>query len=361
MVNARKFILSVLSVVCSLSLLATTATAEDVPEKAKWEEPRSVTIKQDTGNLVYWVEPGPRKLSKEVFGTPKDPKRTVDEMLEEAKEGVTEFPDGAPGPVLQLLKDMPVLVSAPLKHRETNKKGTEYSVYSDPVPSSSSGTPLSFNPEKNGYFQVKLTDRVKNDLKGGPGNTHDKASFISEFHDPDGNHYRIVLDHLVQPPMPRYKTGNGVLLDRELHGNEGTGTPLMPRQYTHAAFWGMGDIYINGEYRGRRLTHLMTTEVVRDKDYNLALDEELPLDSDELHVSEQPHHTHLMIAPVEPYKPMPVLGSLFGLGPTAPRHAPVPTEYELENGNKQGVIHMMFEQDEITNSQNVQFEERFMP
>ncbi len=204
-----------------------------------------------------------------------------------------------------------------------------------------------------------MIDKVKTDLPGGPFNTHDQVTFETTFHDPDGNKYRVEIDRLVQPPLPRYKTGNGVVLDRYLHGKTGTGTPLMPREYTLGAFWSMGKLYVNGEYRGTRLTHLMTTQVVRDRDYNLVLDKELPLGENRRHIPDRKHHTHLMIAPVKPYKPMPVVGSLLGLGPTAPKFAPVPTEHTLESGKKQPVIHVMFEQDEIVDTKNVSLNEAF--
>ena len=90
----------------------------------------------------------------------------------------------------------------------------------------------------------------------------------------------------------------------------------MPREYTHGAFWGFGDLYVNGEKKGTWMTHLI-------------------------------------MLPIEPCKPMPVLSPLLGLGPTAPRHAPVETAYELPNGESQPFIHMMFEQDTITEADNV--------
>lgn len=347
----RSGLLSVLMAV--LMVLAGCATKSDQIAGDDRRTPKStVTVKQDWGKTVYWVKPGPRRLSREVFGTPENPKFTVKQALREAKKGTAEFPDGAPGPVLQLIKDLPILVAAPVKHRLENSRGTRYTKFTHPTPFSNSAEPLGFSKDENGYFEARLVDNVKSDQPGGPMNTHDKVDFETVFHDPQGNKYRVEIAHLVQPPLPRYETGNGVVLDRVLHGKTGTGTPLMPRQYSHAAFWSMGKIYVNGEYRGKRLTHLMTTQVVRDRDYRLALDEDLPLGRSNRHIPEQPHHTHLMIAPVKPYHPMPVLG-WFGLGPTAPKFSPVPTAFELENGRTQPFIHVMFEQDRITAAKNV--------
>lgn len=318
---------------------------------SKYESPRKVSVQQDWGKTVYWVKPGPRELSEDVFGTPGNPKFTVRQKIREAKKGTAEFPDGAPQPVIKLIKELPILVAAPRKFRQA--KGNNYTKFTHPTPFSNRAQPLGFSKSQNGYFKATLIDNVRTDRPGGPMNTNDKVEFETVFHDPSGNKYRVEIAHLVQPPMPGYETGNGVVLDTYLHGKTGTGTPLMPRQYTHAAFWSMGKIYVNGEFRGKRLTHLMTTQVVRDKDYELALDEELPLGPENRHIEDQPHHTHLMIAPVKPYHPMPVAGTWFGMGPAAPKFAPVPTEYSLGNGKKQPFIHIMFEQDEITQTRGV--------
>lgn len=353
---------SLLTVVVAVAVFVTgsAATGQQNVEEARRDQPAELVVKQDWEKTVYWVKPGKRELSRQVFGTPDNPQFTVKQALAEAKKGTAEFPDGAPGPVLQLIKDLPILVAAPVKHRRTNESGTRYTVFTHPTPFSDEAEPLPFSRDKNGYFKARLVDRVKTDLSGGPMNTHDEVEFETVFHDPDGNKYRVELAHLVQPPLPRYETGNGVILDRTIHGNTGTGTPLMPEEYTHAAFWAMGKLYVNGEYRGKRLTHLMTTQVVRNRDYELAIDEQMPLGPETRHIPDQPHHTHLMIPPVKPYHPMPVLGWWFGLGPTAPKFAPVPTAYELENGKKQPFIHVMFEQDEITHAEGVQLDEQFV-
>lgn len=354
----RRFGFTVLSMLLSSILVgcAMMGGNNNQLKQAQKNRPSEVTVKQDWGKTVYWVEPGSRRLSEEVFGTPQNPKFTVKEQINNARQGTAEFPEGAPGPVIQLIKDLPILVAAPMKHRQTNDRGTRFTVFTHPTPFSDKATPLGFSKDQGGYFNATLTDNVRSDLPGGPMNTHDKVDFETVFHDPDGNRYRVEIAHVVQPPLPGYETGNGVVMDTILHGNTGTGTPLMPREYTHAAFWAMGKIYVNGKMRGKRLTHLMTTQVVRDKDYKLALDEELPLGSDQRHIGDQPHHTHLMIPPVKPYHPMPVVGTMLGMGPVAPKYAPVPTAYELPNGKTQPFIHVMFEQDRITESRGVDLE-----
>jgi len=332
-----------ITMVLSAGLIAGCASQPE-PEGAL-QEPQVVTVKQDPGKLVYWVKPGPRvNLSEEVFGTPDNPKRYNVERYTEK----TDL-----GPIKQLIRDMPPLVAAPLGPRKMNEDGSKYTGFGAQTPFSNNAQPLPMGEDqKNGSFSATMVNNVAEDQPGGPFSAADELDFETEFHDPDGNHYRIEMQTLVQPPIPGYETGGGVVVDTQLHGTTGTGTPLMPKEYTHGAFWGFGDLYVNGEKRGTWMTHLMTTEVVRKDDYSLAIDEELPLSADERQIRSQPHHTHLIMLPVEPYKPLPVFGPLMGIGPTAPRHAAVETAYELPNGETQPFIHMMFEQDTVTRADN---------
>ena len=340
----RSFYFTAAAVLVAGGLLAACGGQTELREVAK-ESTSQVTVQQDWGSVAYWIEPGPRRLDSEVFGTPQDPKFTLKEKLAQGEEM------GLPGPIMDLMRDLPPLVSAPMPARETS--GGEFTMFTQPTIFSDNAVPLGFSEDDGARLEATLTDRVESDIPEEPFNTHDEVEMDLEFHDPDGNHYRVEMTRLVQPPLPGYETGNGVVLDRDLHGVTGTGTPLMPSEYTHAAFWGFGDLYVNGERRANRLVHLMTTEVVRNEEYELVFDGDLPLSSDERHIEDQTHHTHVVILPIETYKPMPMMGPLLGIGPTAPRHAPVPTEYELPNGQTQKAIHIMFEEDEITNTQNV--------
>ena len=70
----------------------------------------------------------------------------------------------------------------------------------------------------------------------------------------------------------------------------------MTRLYNYASFWGVGAISINeGEtVLENRLVHFVTTQMVRDIDYALALDEDTPLDEPYLGRN---HHTHGIFPP----------------------------------------------------------------
>lgn len=278
-------------------------------------------VTQQAGKVIYWVLPGPRDLEEEVFGTPDNPKALLEPKIQAAKEA------GGPPTVPELLQQVPIMVAAPEEGRRVTENG-EY-VFAQPTPFSNQARIV------EGQFEATFNDMVNSDPPGKPGETPDTAEFSAEFTDPQGNQYRVVLDHVVKPPFPGYETEGGVMLDSVHHGTTGTGSPLMPKVDTVAALWGVGELHINGEeVDDHRVMHVMTTEVVRNKDYELVHTEDLPLAPEERHISDQEHHTHLMMPPIK--------GS-----PQGPVFSPVPTAFELPNGENQPFLHIMFEQDEV--------------
>jgi plastocyanin len=294
---------------------------------------RDVTVRQEPGNAFYWVLPGERRLSPQVFGTPENPRRgsaLLESRIEQAK-GMPEPLDEA---VPQLLQDLPPLVAAPEAGREpigdsesdgiAQEKFTEPTLYSD-------------NAEvTSGSFEITYQDRQPYDLPGEPGDTTDSVDLDAQFTDPAGNEYEIEHDHVVQPPIPGYETGGGVMSGGWLHGITGTGSPLLTEVYTYGASWGVGNVRVNGEVAtedGFRVIHFMTTQTVRDERYRMALDEEMPLAPDET-IAGRIHHTHGVVLPIRPT-------------PDGPVFDPVPTAMELPNGETQPFIHAMWEQEEL--------------
>lgn len=306
-----------------------TSYLNQTPAKAQQSEQeplQQVTVKQDAGKIVYWVLPGPRRLSKKVFGTPEHPKMLVKEKIAAAEKAVVAHK--MPPSVPQLLKDLPILVGVPMMARQLDKDGNW--IIKKPMLFSDKARIIS------GSFTAHYTDMVKKDPPGPPPKTPDKASMEAKFTDPAGNHYRVVLDHVVKPPFPGYETEGGVMIDSRHHGATGTGSPPMLEVKTYAAFWGVGDVYINWKLaQPHRVMHMMTTEVVRDKDYKLALDEDLPLSPEQRHIKTQMTHTHLVVLPITPVK---------GQGPI---FKPLKTAFILPNGMPQPFLHIMFEQDQI--------------
>ena len=281
------------------------------------QEERALRAAQPEGRVVYWVTPGPRRIDPAVFGTPGDPRMTGRQAMSQA-----------PGPIKELLQDLPVLVGLPPQARGTTDDGSQYTRTTMPTPFGDSGQITS------GQFDIRYIDRQSGDNPGPPGNTTDAVEADISFTDPDGNRYRLEIDHVVQPPIPGYATDGGVIVDGTHHGTTGTGTPLMPQVYTYGAFWSLADVYVNGELADElKMTHCMTTETVRDSEYNLAFQDELPLALGDT-IAGQRHHTHCIV--------LPVTGT-----PDGPVYRPLQTAFELPNGQTQPFIHVMYEQDEI--------------
>ena len=188
----------------------------------------------------------------------------------------------------------------------------------------------------NGSFEVTYKDLQPYDLPAYPTSTIDNASVNVDFNDPAGNLYEIKLKKLYQPPFPGFESGGGVITDAWIHGNTGTDSPLFPTIFTYGAFWGVGDIIVNGTTMDEdKWVRFMTTQNVRDQNYNFTTSEELPLMSNET-FSGQIHHTHVIVSPIK-------------ITPEGPIFDPVKTEFTLPNGMKQPFIHVMFEQDKIVN------------
>jgi hypothetical protein len=300
----------------------------DVPIRFEQDDQRSgvhadwpgleLRVTQDSGETSHWVLPGRRRISEYVFGTPENPRRTGQHWVNVAE-----------GPAKSVLEEQTFQVGLPLEQRRTSSDGSSYTVteiltgYSDSA------------QEADGELDVTYVDRQPYDTPGDPGDTLDTGEVQATFRDPAGNRYEALLDHIVQPPFPPWETGGGVVTGTWLHGVTGTGTPLMPRLFNYGALWGVGALRVNGEVvEEGRVMHFMTTENVRKADsYALALDEELPLSEDEAYLGRQ-HHTHLFLPPIK-------------ATPEGPKPSPVPTAFELPNGETQPFVHFMWDEDTI--------------
>ncbi|MFB6372888.1 MAG: hypothetical protein ABEN55_07185 [Bradymonadaceae bacterium] len=271
------------------------------------------TVTQPKGQVTYWVTPGPRKLDT-YFGTKENPKLTATP------------PENAPKPVKQLLRDVPILVGVPEQAR-TYKNGEAFTKM--PTPFGNKGIPV-----EDSSLDLTYIDRQSDDKKGPPIKTADEVEADIQFTDPQGNAYTIEPKLVFQPPIPGYKTQGGVMTDDSHHGTTGTGTPLMPQVYTWGAMWSVADIKINGEVADKnKVVHCMTTETVRNKDYKLAMQDDLPLPDDQT-IAGQRHHSHCIALPIT-------------ITPQGPKHEPVQTAFELPNGKKQPFIHIMYENDQL--------------
>lgn len=316
------------------------ATLSTVAKETAGE--RRLTVKQDPGKVLYWVLPGHREIDPEVFGAP--PNLNADLLLETKLERARKQVEAGqmPHSVPDLLKNLPVLVGlpeawwAPDNDKIIEKDGkyilTQHTFFPD------LGIPVVDRGDKKNWFKLTYIDRTPTDQPGLPVNTDDEIELEMEFHDPAGNRYDLEIFHVLMPPLPGYDTRGGVMIDDFHHGKTGTGSPLMPKVYNYGAYWSIGRLSINGGAPVIRVTHGMTTEVVRDKNYALAITEELPLPPEERINPAVNHHTHIVVVPVKPTSDGPVF-------------APFETAYTVPTGplkgKKQPYIHLMWEDEEL--------------
>ena len=227
-----------------------------------------------------------------------------------------------------LFKAFPIIAGVPLELRATNEEGTKFTKTKKATPVSDQGKIVS------GQFEITFKDRQPIDLRGDLTDTLDDVDLTLGFTDPVGNKYEIEVLKLYQPPFPGFESGGGVVTDTWTHGGTGTDSPLFPKVFTYGAFWGIGNVIINGEVADKnKWVHLMTTQTVRNKYYRLAIGEELPLKAEET-IAGQVHHTHLIVRPIT-------------ITPEGPKFEPVKTAFALPNGKNQPFIHVMFEEDTI--------------
>lgn len=283
-----------------------------------------VRVRQDEGT-VYWVLPGPRRLGAEEWGTPEQPKQLVEDKL----DAIRALPAPYNETVMALVQKEPAIVGLPLEARGVSEDGSAFTQTKKPTPMGDEGRIVS------GAFDVTYRDRTPWDLASkfdAPGATPDSVDATARFTDPQGNEYELRVKQLRQWSFQ--ENGGGVVTGSFIHGSTGVDSPLMPRIFAYGAFWGIGDVVVNGDVvNSDQWIHFMTTQTVRDKDYRLATQEELPLALENT-IAGREHHTHIIVRPIK-------------ATPEGPVFEPVHTAFELPNGMNQPFLHIMFEQEEI--------------
>lgn len=300
---------------CTVQTPGQDADVQEDPD-IEDEEGAEVKVVQEEGKLVYWVLPGPRELDPAVFGTPEAPETTGAQQIQAAE-----------GPVREILDNVPFLVGVPLALRNVTEDGRY--VVEAPTPFSDDGRIV------NGSLDASFEDRQPYDTVGGaPTDTADRFEADITFTSPAGDEYRIETKATMQPPLPGSETGGGVFVNAWHHGKGGPGTPLMPRVYTYAASYALGDLFRNDEpVAENHVFHVMTTQTVRDGDYGLAMSADLPLPLNES-IAGQAHHTHVVMFPIQ-------------VTEEGPRFQPVATGFTLPNNQTQPFLHIMYEQDTV--------------
>lgn len=215
-----------------------------------------VTVTQKNGSTRF-ILPGPRFMDPSVFGSPENP---------------TGF-DPAPFPLL----------GVPLDMRKTTSNGYSFVDHA---------TPFSDWYEVGvGSVKMKVVDATATD----GARTKDKIDFEANFELPDGTKYRVTCKKPLSHGMA-FPFFGGVVTNHLLHGVTGIGTRLMPTEFTYVAFWGVGNIYKNGELiNEKHMVHVMVTEAVRGDGYKLGFDGDVG----------NPPQTLTMHLMIPPFKPTP--------------------------------------------------------
>lgn len=234
-----------------------------------------------SGSDTRWILPGLRRLDPGIFGTPENP--------------------------LGYEND----VGLPLGARLTTDDGKAYTTTAMP-------TPFSDNfAQVDGNFSLEAGDATFVD---GPS-TDDWVDFTASFTGPNGKQYTLTVKK-VMPMGPDHPFFGGVAANIIHHGSTGIGTNLMPQVYTYVAFWGIGELSIDGQVvASNRMVHAMLTSSVRDQDYKIVFDD--GVDNSRIHF-------HLILPPIE-------------ITPQGPQDSPLSTGFTLPNGMEQPFLHIMYE------------------
>lgn len=254
--------------------------------------PISFSIEQTSGG-VFVALPDHRELDRNVFGTPEMPLAFT----------------GTPG-----------ITGVPVPFRATN--GGQFTQLKRKTPFGDKNTTMA-----NGQMTLTATDVTATDA----ATTEDEVKFKASWEDQQGNTYAVRCCQMLVSAGPEFPTFGGVVTNHILHGFSGVGTPLMPTEYTYAAFWGMGSVLKNGKVVDKpRIVHGMLTEYVRGENYTLVTDRG---------VTPTRRHFHLMVAPFMPVK-----------GEHKFQHENVSTGFQLPNGKELPFWHVMFENLDIESS-----------
>lgn len=317
------------------------AKAQQVEKHKRANEQFAVETTQSAGNSVHWILPGPRRIDPYVFGTPSGGPSTPQRGDDHIAHKIWYFGQNRPDVVGLLAGDddhdpLPLPVGLPEMARKTNDEGDRYTKTKIPVPFGDNVAGSDEKQKLDGALDLTYIDRTGFE---GQETGEDEIDLDIWFTDPDGNRYELDIHHLERHDGAHLH-GRGVVTGAYMHGITSIGTPLMPTQYAFGSLWAVGDLLVNGEVTAEqnrdRTIHLMTTQTVRTADYNLAIDEELPLGDDG---NPDPYlgshsQTHVFLPPIKETD-------------DGPRRVPLKTAFELPNGKPQPFIHFMFDEDEV--------------
>ncbi|MGH7718473.1 MAG: hypothetical protein ACREON_06475 [Gemmatimonadaceae bacterium] len=160
------------------------------------------------------------------------------------------------GPVIQVLPGpaqfadsaMPIIERMPPEQQQMMKMMARNGPFSDKV------------AQVSGTFAATFWDR---------GAGGDSVSGVAEFRSQDGASWRVVLDRVAaQDLSPMEPTFGGVATDLGYHGATGIHAPLVPTVRSAVSYWGMAEVYRNGQLVADLApVHVMMTSDTRGDDF----------------------------------------------------------------------------------------------
>jgi hypothetical protein len=189
-------------------------------------------------------------------GPPRDEAAPENESTPQAasSERVVEVTGG--GPVIQVLPGPAqfadsarrIIDAMPAEARQMMTMMAQNGPFSDRV------------AEIGGTFSMTFWDR---------GVSGDSVNGVAQFTSQDGANWRVVLDRVApEDTSPMEPHFGGVATDITYHGSTGLHVPLVPTVRSAASYWGMAQVYRNGQLVSRDApAHVMMTSATRGSDF----------------------------------------------------------------------------------------------
>lgn len=195
-----------------------------------------------------------------------------------------------------------------------------YEILPGPAAMNSAMSPTPFSDKVafgTGSYSFNVIDKTDKDSQ----NSEDAVENVNiRYQRPNGETFvidKIQIIHKAEGTGDHTFFG-GVGLDKEMHGNTGIGTGLMPKMLSYVTFWGITDLKDgNGNILASdRLIHVMVASRARSADLKLVTDAV----NDATDHSTDKYETHVILPPLD----------------TAGNSSPVP-------GTGHGFLHLMYE------------------
>ncbi|NOX84352.1 MAG: T9SS type A sorting domain-containing protein [Chlorobi bacterium] len=208
---------------------------------------------------------------------------------------------------------------------ESSANGLVYEVMPGPSVINPDMNPTPFSDSINmstGSYSLSVADI---DSVDSPSSQDSVTSVNILFTGNDGRQYKIDKIMIIHKPEGAgdHTFFGGVGLNKQMHGNTGIGTNLMPKMMAYITLWGLTnlkDAVTDTVIAANRIIHLMVATNVRD---SMKLDTNVVVDRSDYNIKNA--HTHVILPPLN----------------MAGEMDPIP-------GTDHGFLHMMFEKPLLT-------------